>query len=284
MAPIAPDRVPAHFPAGTTVRYSRSLDNFSPEDGWLYTIYLNGLTTKFNKQANAGGGADFQIEFLPSDTEGLAPGPYRYTERLTNPGTALTLTQVVTAGAEAIYSFSGFTGPQPYVGINLAIAGYTNSTNNLAAGAVTAIELDGVGAGTVTVANAAAVNETAAATGRGPALTYDLRGDELVINIEPDAATSPAGTFQTYEERTLAVVEAAISGNLSGGIQSYQIAGRAVSKYNLKELTDLRGLLRAAVWRQQNPGRLSQSYHIEFNVQEETKFPATWTDVTGLDR
>ena len=105
-----------------------------------------------------------------------------------------------------------------------------------------------------------------------------------MIIIEPDAATSPAGTFQTFEERTLAVLEAAISGNLTGGIQSYQIAGRAVSKYQMAELMNLRGLFRAAVWRQQHPGKLGIPFKAEFTAQEESKFPPTWVDVTGLGR
>src|SRR5258707_15033144 len=147
MPPIIPDIVPSHFPAGTTVKFTRSLDDFSPADGWAYTIYLNGLTQKFNKAATTVDNI-FQIEFVPSDTANLNPGPYRYAERLTNSGTGE---------------------------------------------------------------------------------TYDLRGDELVINIEPNAGSAAAGTFNTYEERTLVVLEAAISGRLTSDIQSYQIAGRAVN-------------------------------------------------------
>ena len=205
MPPIIPQRVPRHFPAGTTVQFVRQFDDFSPVDGWTYTIYLNGLTVKFNKAAVVQADNSFLVTFLPTDTATLAPGPYRYCERLTNP----TLT---------------------------------------------------------------------------PPETFDIHGDELVINVEPDAAASPAGTYQTFEEKTLAVVEAAIAGNLTGGIQSYQIAGRAVSKYNLLELTQLRGRLRAAVWRQHNPGRLGVPYEVQFDVREETQYPPTWVDVTGLDR
>jgi hypothetical protein len=188
------------------VQFIRQFDDFSPADGWIYTIYLNGLTVKFNKAGVVeDDGVSFLVTFLPSDTEALAPGPYRYCERLTNP------------------------------------------------------TLD-------------------------PPQTFDVRGDELVINVEPDAASSPAGTYQTFEEKTLAVIEAAIAGNLTGGIQSYQIAGRAVSKYNLVELTQLRGRFRAAVWRQQNPGHLGVPYEVWFDAREETRFPPTWVDVTGLDR
>lgn len=203
MPPIIPDSVPLHFPAGTTVKFTRSLDDFAPSDNWGYTIYLNGLTAKFNKAASVQDPATFLIEFVPADTASLPPGPYRFAERLVN-----------------------------------------------------------------------------SVTGE----TYDLNGDELVINIEPNAASSAAGAFQTFEERTLAVIESAIAGNISGGIQSYQIAGRAVSKYNMLELMKLRGMFRAAVWRQQNPGRLGVPYKVDFTTEQETEFPPTWVDVTGVDR
>jgi len=200
---IIPDFPPSHFPAGTTVKYTRVLDDFPPGDGWAYTIYLNGLTGKFSKAATVQDAATFLITFLPADTETLTPGPYRYAERLSN-----------------------------------------------------------------------------SVTGE----VFDIRGDELVIVIEPDAASSAAGTFQTFEEKTLAVLEAAISGNLSGGVQSYQIAGRAVAKYQLPELMKLRGMFRAAVWRQQNPGNLGQPYKVEFTPgREANDVPPTWTDITGFN-
>ena len=201
MPPIIPDVVPLHFPAGTTVKYTRSLDDFAPSDDWGYTIYLNGLTAKFNKAATVQDPATFLIEFVPADTASLPPGPYRFAERLVN-------------------SDSGE--------------------------------------------------------------TYDIAGDTLVLIIEPNVASSAAGAFQTFEERTLAVLEAAISGNLTGGIQSYQIAGRAVSKYQMSELMTLRGMFRAAVWRQEHPGQLGVPYKVVFGVEGESQFPPTWVDVTGL--
>jgi hypothetical protein len=201
--PNIPDSVPLNFPAGTTVKYTRSLDDFAPSDGWAYTIYLNGLTAKFNKAASVQDPATFLIEFVPTDTASLPPGPYRFAERLVNSG----------------------------------------------------------------------LGET-----------YDLRGDMLVIIIEPNVASSAAGAFQTFEERTLAVLEAAIGGNLTGGIQSYQISGRAVSKYKMAELMSLRGMFRAAVWRQQHPGQLGIPYKVVFGIETDVNFPPTWADVTGLDR
>jgi hypothetical protein len=281
--PIIPDSVPSHFPAGTTVRFTRSLDDYSSADGWTYTIYLNGLTQKFNKAASVQNDGQFLIELLPTDTEPLSPGPYRYCERLSNPGTRFVLTGVSTDGTHATYAYSSFTGPAPYIGMPVTTSGFSNSGNNVSvASAITAM-VEGP-SGTFTIASTTAVNESSAAAGAGPQQVFDIRGDELVINIEPDAASSPAGTFQTFEEKTLAVLEAAIAGNLSGGIQSYQISGRAVSKYQMAELMKLRGMFRAAVWRQQNPGKLGKPYEATFTTEQETPYPPTWVDVTGIDR
>lgn len=209
MPPIIPDVVPSHFPAGTTVKFTRSLDDFSPADGWSYTIYLNGLTQKFNKAASVLDNI-FQIEFVPADTASLVPGPYRYAERLVNDGS-----------------------------VDSDLSGET----------------------------------------------YDITGDELVINIEPNAASSPAGTFNTWEEQTLVIVEAAISGRLTSDIQAYQIAGRSVSKIPIAELRTIRGELKAAIWRQTNPGRLGVPYKVAFELENENPdYPPTWQDITGLDR
>lgn len=201
MPPIIPDVVPSHFPAGTTVKFTRSLDDFPPADGWAYTIYLNGLTQKFNKAADVVDGI-FQMTFVPSDTAALVPGPYRYAERLSNSGTGE---------------------------------------------------------------------------------VYDITGDTLVINIEPNAASAPAGTFNTWEERTLAIVEAAIQGRLTSDIASYQVAGRAVNKIPIEDLRRIRGELRAAIWRQNHPGRLGVPYDVQFSPDADiAEFPPTWQDVTGL--
>jgi hypothetical protein len=203
MPPIIPDVVPDHFTAGTTVKFTRSLDDFQPSDGWSYTIYLNGLTQKFNKTATVVG-SDFQIEFVPSDTASLNPGPFRYAERLTNSGTGE---------------------------------------------------------------------------------VYDLTGDELVINVEPNAGSSAAGVFNTWEEKTLAIVEAALAGRLTSDIQAYQIAGRSVSKIPVMQLREIRGQLRAALWAQNHPGQLGVPYRVGFDLESENPdYPPTWTDVTGFER
>lgn len=204
MPPIIPDEVPDHFPAGTTVKFTRTLDDYLPSDGWAYTIYLNGLTQKFSKAATTpdDGSNAFAIEFLPADTASLNPGPYRYAERLSNSGTGE---------------------------------------------------------------------------------VYDITGDDLVINIEANVGSAAAGAFNTWEEQTLVVVEAAIRGQLMVGMQAYQISGRSVSKIPIAELRKIRGELRAAIWQQNNPGQLGIPYRVAFdNEPDDADYPPTWADVTGL--
>lgn len=209
MPPIIPDQVPDHFAAGTTVKFTRSLDDFLPSDGWSYTIYLNGLTQKFSKAGTVQGDA-FLIEFVPTDTASLNPGPFRYAERLVNDGS-----------------------------VDSTLLGET----------------------------------------------FDITGDELVINIEPNVSSSAAGTFNTFEEKQLAVIEAVLAGRITSGIETYQIAGRSVTKIPIKELLCLRGTLRAAIWRQNNPGALGVPYRVSFPLENEQQdYPPTWQDVTGLDR
>src|SRR6185437_3193062 len=187
------------------------------------------------------------------------PGAYRYAERLSNPGCALVLTGVaVGPGGTAIYSFSQFSNLPPYEGMAVTITGFANSGNNVS-GVISA--LSGGESGTFTIANATAVDETHAGAAAGPPQVYDITGDELVINIEPSADSSPAGAFQTFEEKTLAAIEAVITARVSGtgpsaDIEAYQIAGRAVTKMSMTELLRLRGTYRAVVWRQQHPGKI----------------------------
>jgi hypothetical protein len=105
---------------------------------------------------------------------------------------------------------------------------------------------------------------------------------EGVVQIELDLATASAGATLTFWEKTLSVVEAALSGRLTSDIQSYQIAGRAVNKIPIKELLQIRGIARANVWKAGNPGRISEPVLVDFVDESNDAFPPTWVDVTGL--
>jgi hypothetical protein len=114
---------------------------------------------------------------------------------------------------------------------------------------------------------------------------YDVVGDELIVTVEPNLATAPAGAFLTHAEKTLSVIEAALSGRLTADLESYQIAGRAVTKIPIKELRELRGWYAAEVARAQNPGTLGTPiFQVQFDVESEREYPPTWVDVTGFER
>jgi hypothetical protein len=102
---------------------------------------------------------------------------------------------------------------------------------------------------------------------------WDLSGETLVSNLVYSPADAPAGAFQTWEEQTLAMLQAALAGNTSPLVQSYQIAGRAVSSYPANELHQLVGIYKSVVWRQQHPGSLGVSYDVIFRPEPQKIFP-----------
>lgn len=74
--------------------------------------------------------------------------------------------------------------------------------------------------------------------------------------VDPDVAVATAGSLQSYNEKRLAVIEAALTGTLTGGMLSYQIEGRAASKIPPAELEALRAKYHALVLAEQRPGHL----------------------------
>ncbi|WKZ15439.1 MAG: hypothetical protein QY317_16205 [Candidatus Jettenia caeni] len=85
-----------------------------------------------------------------------------------------------------------------------------------------------------------------------------------VLPVSLNLATALAGAAQTHAEKTLSVIEAALSGRLTSDLESYQIAGRSVNKIPVKELLQLRGHYASLVWRQRNPGRLGPQVEVCF--------------------
>lgn len=83
--------------------------------------------------------------------------------------------------------------------------------------------------------------------------TYAGRKDpvsDTVVEVLADPRAAVAGDFTTHAERTLAVIEAAMEGRLTSDLESYQIAGRAINKIPIHELTRLRGQYAALVARE----------------------------------
>jgi hypothetical protein len=81
---------------------------------------------------------------------------------------------------------------------------------------------------------------------------YDV--ERGTVTVRPDIATAGPGAFQSWEEKTLVVVEAALSGQLTSGIVNYQIHGRSVGKIPPKELMEIRAALRSTVAQQKIGG------------------------------
>lgn len=84
-------------------------------------------------------------------------------------------------------------------------------------------------------------------------------GDKFVlasgaVQVTANMAMAGAGDMQSWEEKTLAVVEAALSGRLTTDMESYQIAGRAVTKIAVADLMKLRNQLKITVAQQRSGG------------------------------
>lgn len=93
--------------------------------------------------------------------------------------------------------------------------------------------------------------------------SYDPTRSQVVVLA--DVATAGPGTMQSWEERTLEVVELALSGSLESGIQSYQIHGRAVSRIEAGELLKIRQQLKSAIASRKS-GKISRPILIRFTT------------------
>ena len=75
-----PSILPSSFAAGTTVKLRRLLAAYPASAGWTLTLYLRGAGT-LDAEAVADGDA-YVVTLSPTDTAALAPGTYRWTERV----------------------------------------------------------------------------------------------------------------------------------------------------------------------------------------------------------
>lgn len=92
--------------------------------------------------------------------------------------------------------------------------------------------------------------------------TFVVYDSALYVEANPADPVNEA----TQAEQDLAVVEAAIAGRLSADRQSYQINGRAIEHIAIQELYQIRNRLRAEVWRERNPGKLSPGVEVTFRA------------------
>lgn len=90
---------------------------------------------------------------------------------------------------------------------------------------------------------------------------YTVSQTSVVVKQNPRTAID--ADFQSHNERTLAILEAAIEGRLTADIQSYQVAGRAVAKIPMTELVQLRATYAAAV-HQERTGTFGRRIDVSF--------------------
>lgn len=86
------------------------------------------------------------------------------------------------------------------------------------------------------------------------------------LRILANPTTATPSTLVTHNERTLALIEAAIERRVPADMQSYQIDGRVVTKIPIKELLGLRAHYKHLVWKQRNPGKSAPSRRVRFGA------------------
>ncbi len=88
-------------------------------------------------------------------------------------------------------------------------------------------------------------------------------GPPFSVAIREDPRVATAGMFQTHAERTLFVIESALEGRLTKDLESYQIAGRSISKIPIETLMKMRGRY-AGLVQQERTGRITRRHLIRF--------------------
>ena len=104
-------------------------------------------------------------------------------------------------------------------------------------------------------------------TGSG---TYAGRRDTEAcapLTVVADPAGAGPGDRQTFAEKGLAAVEAAITARLAGDEPSeYSIGDRSVKRMTLADLYAARARLRLEVWRERHPGQSAPSALVRFGA------------------
>ena len=85
-----------------------------------------------------------------------------------------------------------------------------------------------------------------------------------VVTILPDLTKATDTSEQEWIEKAVAALRAHIEGRLPTGMESYSIAGRAVSRMPLAEALEWLDKLEARLSRMKSPGSMSDTVFIEF--------------------
>ena len=85
-----------------------------------------------------------------------------------------------------------------------------------------------------------------------------------IVTVLPNLAEATEGSEQEWLERAIVALKAHIEGRLPAGMESYQIAGRAVSRIPVKEAVDLLTSLESQLARLSNPGFITRPVLVSF--------------------
>jgi len=84
------------------------------------------------------------------------------------------------------------------------------------------------------------------------------------VTVLPNLAEATEGSEQEWVERAVAALKAHIEGRLPAGMESYQIAGRAVSKIPVKEAVALLGTFESRLARLKNADFVTRPVLVSF--------------------
>jgi hypothetical protein len=178
--PTIPVGIPDRLTAGDTWKWTLSLGDFPPSDGYAITYSFRGPSVLANADVTVTPGtSDYAVVVAKAKTAPLTPGTYSWTCHATKAG-------------ERLQAASG------------------------------------------------------------------------VVTVDPDPEAADAGELQPHAEKMLAIIEAALSGRLTSDMQSYQIAGRAITKIPVLELKQLRRQYRSELRGKRNGGKATTTVRLTF--------------------
>jgi hypothetical protein len=85
-----------------------------------------------------------------------------------------------------------------------------------------------------------------------------------IVTVTPNLETAGDGDLQSWDEKTLAVIEAKLQGRLGAGIDEYVIGSRQVKYIPSLELMKLRDKLVARIEAKKTPGQAGRSVEVRF--------------------
>lgn len=237
--------LPARFRAGNTVKYTRTHSDYPASAGWGLALHISGLAAAFTTTGSASGDA------------------FLLTIAATKTATVNVANCTVTAAGVVTRAAGNFT-------TDGVLPGYLVNGPGIPRGAY----IKTVDSATqVTLSEPCTAGASLALAFRFPPGVYTweervtLAGevytaDAGVVSVDPDIAGAPAGATQSWEQEMLPLVQDCISGKVATDTASYQIADRAKTALNFRDMRDFLAHLQAAVRAQANPGVLEKAYPV----------------------